>query len=401
MYVIDFLKGFPDAEHSDVVDFEYRLLCSGELYNANVQTFDWRKSTVTRILCDGPFRLLVASNPFDEFPQELALRFSAPLVTERQGNSAFLFHPDDEIARDIAALLSLLLRRLITVAAKAREVHPRKHEGDIDLLLDWPSPLIKSITPTHWEYKPSTVLYRPDGTTEIENYNPRPLGVDVRRLNETLIGLAATPLAECLVLSARLYSLALTQLDHDTDLAYQLLIAAVEATAGGALEKYRPTDDQMVETKRSVAALARRLGLCEEQAREIAIEACKGISWASRKFTKFLLENRTDDILKEDDVFRIPTAFVPLPDDFEDSLARIYRARGKLTHTGRSFPASSVLGRGPTVPARSIMSFDLKTKPFPPVVWFERVVNNALRGFIERSLESRSHKAVTSDGQGA
>lgn len=401
MYVLDFLKGFPDVKNDDVVDFEYRLLCSGELFNGNVKTFDWRKSTITRILCDGPFRLLVVSNPFDEFPQELALRFSAPLVTEHQGNSTSLFYPDDEIARDIAALLSLLLRRLITVAAKTREVHPKKHEEDIDLLLDWPSPLVKSLTPTHWEYKPSTVLYRADGSTEIENYNPRPLGVDIRQLKETLVGLAAIPLAECLVLSARLYSLALTQLDHDVDLAYQLFIAAVEATASDALVKYRPTDDQMVETKSSVAALARRLGLGEEQARQLALEACKGIPWASRKFSKFLVENRTNDIWKADDVFRIPTDFVPSPDEFEDSLARIYSARGKLTHGGRSFPASSVLGKGPTVPVKAIMSFDLTKKPFPPVVWFERVVNNALRGFIERSLESGSPKAAESDGQRA
>jgi len=394
MYVLDFLRGFPNVKDKAVVAFEYRLLCSGELYNGSVQTTDWRKSTITRILCDGPFCLVVVSSPFNEFPQELALRFSAPLVTEQHGNSSSLFHPDDEIARDIAALLSLLLRRLVTVAAKTREVHPKRYDGDIDLLLDWPSPLVKSLTPIHWEYKPSAIVHYPDRPIEIENYNPHPLGVNVIQLRETLVDLAAMPLAECLILSARLYSLALTQLHHDVDLTYQLLIAAVEATVSDALVNYHPTDDQMVATKSSVAALARKFGLGEDEARQLALEACKGIPWASRKFVKFLRENHTEDIWGEDDVFRIPADFVPSREQFEDSLVRIYSARGKLTHGGKSFPASSVLGIGPTVPVKAIMGFDWGEKPFPPVVWFERVVNNALLGFIDRSLASGSPKTA-------
>jgi hypothetical protein len=214
--------------------------------------------------------------PIQRLPQELALRFRAPQVTEQHGNSISIFYPADEIARDIAAVLSVLLRRLITVAAKTREVRPKKHDGDNEVLLDWPLPFVKSLTPIHWEYKPSTVVYRPGGPTEIENYNPLPLGVDFRPLKEMLVGLAAIPVAESLVLSARLYSLALTQLDHDVDLAYQLLIAAVETTASDALANYRPTDDQMVKMKSSVATLARKLGLGEDEARQLALEACKG-----------------------------------------------------------------------------------------------------------------------------
>jgi hypothetical protein len=387
VYVLDFLHGFPDAKDEGRVAFEYRLLCSGALYNGSVETTDWRKSTVARILCDDPFRLLVVSQPFDEFPQELALRFSAPLVTEEHGNSKSIFYPDDEIARDVAALLSLLLRRLVTVATKTREVHPKRYEGDLDILLDWPSPLVKSLDPIHWEYKPSTILYRPDQPPEIKDYNPRPLGVGFGQLKQVLVDLPTMPHAERLILSARLYSLALTQLDHDVDLAYQLLIAAVEATASDALAGFQPTEDQMVTTKASVAALARKFGLSEEEVRLLALEACKGIPWASRKFVKFLLENCTDDLWGEDDVFRVPSAFAPTPADFEDSLGRIYEARGRLTHGGKSFPASSGLGIGPMVSAKVIMAVDWAKKPFPSVVWFERVVNNALRGFINHSLK--------------
>jgi hypothetical protein len=394
-HVLNLLKGLPDPKDKHV-SFEYRLLCSGELYNGSVLTSDWRKSTAARILCDVPFSLLVVSNPFDDFPQELALRFSAPLTTEKHGNSTSIFHPDDEIARDVAALLTLVLRRLVTVATKTREVHPRAVEGDIEALLDHPTPLVKSLAPVHWEHKPSSVIHRFGQPPEITDYNPRPLGVNFAQLKAVLTGLPAMPLAECVVLSARLYSLALTQLEHDIDLTYQLLIAAVEATASVALKDYRPDDDQIVANKDSVAKLARSFGLGESEARQLAIEACKGISWASRKFSKFLVENCTDDIWSEDDVFRIPPEFVPSPDDFEKAIGQIYTARGRLTHGGRSFPASSVLGMGPTVPAKAIMSFDWSTKPFPPVAWFERVVNDAFRGFINRSLPPQSPSAERS-----
>ena len=62
MYVLDFLKGQlgPEADGDGVI-FDYRLLCSGELYNARVVTFDWRKSDAARVLFDSPFSLAVCS----------------------------------------------------------------------------------------------------------------------------------------------------------------------------------------------------------------------------------------------------------------------------------------------------------------------------------------------------
>lgn len=53
MYVLDFLKGFPN-EKNDIATFEYRFLCSGELYRGSVLTWDWRKSAITRIVLDSP-----------------------------------------------------------------------------------------------------------------------------------------------------------------------------------------------------------------------------------------------------------------------------------------------------------------------------------------------------------
>src|SRR5436190_12420505 len=121
MYVLELLNGWTSAKpDSEFVSFEYRLLCSRELYNSKVLTFDWRKSDATRFLIQAPFTLTVCSHPFNEYPQELCLKFNAPSVTETRGNFTSIFYPDEPIARDLAAILSLLLRRLITVAAKTR-----------------------------------------------------------------------------------------------------------------------------------------------------------------------------------------------------------------------------------------------------------------------------------------
>ena len=145
----------------------------------------------------------------------------------------------------------------------------------------------------------------------------------------------------------------------------------------------------MVQTKKSVADLARTFGLPEDKARELALEACKGIPWANRKFMKFLVDNTDDQLWEKDDVFKVHERFLPDKAEYENALSRIYAARGKLTHQGRAFPASSEIGVRSSAAWRAF-DFDWlsKEKPFPPVVWFERVVNRALNGFIENAIRA-------------
>jgi hypothetical protein len=391
MYVLDFLKGFHDVQESDLVTFEYRLLCSGELFNGSILTHDWRKSDGARILCDDPIQLLVASHPFHDYPQELALRFRAHRVKETYGIATSSFYPDDDISRDIAAILSVFSWRLITVVTKSRELHRRRgDEGFSEPLLDWPAPFVKSLNPVYWPYKPSTVVLYPDGREEITDYNSPAFAIDFDGLKRKLLRLPSIQLAENFVYSARLYALALTQIHSDVDLAYQLLISAVEAIADEALRDSRPSDDDMVQAKKSVFDLAQEFGLSNDQARQLAINACNGIPWASRKFIKFLCEYCTDDLWNDDDLFHVPTELLPLQGRFKNALRDIYDARSKLTHKGRSFPPSAAIGLGPHMSFRAAASFDWKKKPFPPVAWFERVVNNSLNGFINRTLPDKA-----------
>jgi hypothetical protein len=160
-YFLDFLRG-------EVVgpEFEYRLACSGGFYNRRVETFDWRKSDVTR--------LLVVSRPFDAYPQELAARFRVGRVTERAGNATRIFVPDAEIAEDLSAMLSLLSRRLVSVVTKTREIcanAPRWYEGEI------PAPTIDHPRIVNWARRPATIITKVDGQ-EVRFNDPPPTGVD-------------------------------------------------------------------------------------------------------------------------------------------------------------------------------------------------------------------------------
>src|ERR1700752_2695199 len=88
-YTLNFLaKEYTGKETTACDIIEFRLLCSGALYRGNVETADWRKSDITRILLDGACKLRVTSEPIDDYPQELVLLLPAPRVTETKVSKA-------------------------------------------------------------------------------------------------------------------------------------------------------------------------------------------------------------------------------------------------------------------------------------------------------------------------
>lgn len=395
MFILDFLKNQEDKSATDdFITCEYRLLCSGEIYSGDVLTTDWRMSDATRLILVSPFTVIVSSHPFNDYPQELALRFTTGLVTEYRERSISEFYPDEEIARDIAALLCLFCRRLVTVSAKVREVYPRHYEGEPEVFQDWPIDFVNSLKTVSWERHPVNIVYGPDGVDEIIDYNPKPKPVSRKLLKKLFLALPHIPEAESIIHSARLYALALERIDQDVDIAYHLLIESVETIANEVFRSFAPSESDMIKTKKTVADLATQFGLAREQADRLAVEACKGISWHNRKFVKFLTENGGDELWTEDDVFVPYPRLMPKRDDFESAVEQIYRARGKVSHAGGAYPASAGIGTRPRVSTRAMDeamdSVANSKKPFPPIIWFERAVNIALRQFVERAVEMSS-----------
>jgi len=389
MHVLEYLKD-PQCEKrlKNSLYVEYRLLCSGSLHRNCIG--DWSKSESARTLLDKPLLLFVTSRPFDDYPLELTLQLTVPQVEETEkttlGNSTHVYHPDEEVVRDLTALFSVLCRRLITINGKANE----RHEDYNHVLFgrqSVPMPLATSMRRVFWRPHPFTIIKSFEGQ-EIQNYNPRPKAVDGQRLTELLLGLPTIQHAQSLVAACRLYVLAL-ELIHDwPDISYQLLISCVETMANGTLRTFQPSDDAKLEHQKSVYDLALSLELGDETAKKLAIEACKREWWATRKFKQFLIDNVDDSIWTEqDELFHeIRLENLPKRENFEQTLGKIYNVRSKATHEGQLFPITASYTGGPVIPIRAATALFGTDSPFPPVVWFERIVNSALYGYWDRAI---------------
>lgn len=176
MYLLKFLH--EKQERPAGVEVEYRLACSGEFYNCKVETADWRKSDVTRILLDEPFPIFVTSRPFDSYPQELCVRMTLNFVTEEGGvpnaRGSRRFLPDDDVVEDLCAVLSLLSRRLVSTVTKTREKHD---DGGIPRWLpsDVPMPILGDAKVIAWRRRPATVITSRIGQ-EFKSNDPPPRG---------------------------------------------------------------------------------------------------------------------------------------------------------------------------------------------------------------------------------
>ncbi len=384
MHVLPFLRdAAADRTANSGTTFEYRLLCSGELYNKNVLTLDWRKCSAARVLLTQPFELIVAHQPFDDYPQELALRFKTTMVTETKGSGSFIFFPDEEIGADIASLLSLFCRRLVTVSGKVRAVHPPVLEAPATDTMDWPVPIVRSLQRTFWRPRPVTMIDQANGTTLV-NHGPAPKQIAPSYLSKMFLFLPRLEHAHAFILSARRYALALELIEQRPDLSYQLLVSSVEAIAMRVLHSFEPSDTEKVSAKQPVYRLAQRYGLTEEQAKQLAIAAWKGSNAARRKFEKFLTDYVTDELWTSDDLFLDLGPFRPRKEGFDKALRQIYKIRSTALHHGYSYPLTAGLGTSPLIPTKMMLEFDSGEEVFPPVTWFERVVNIALRTYVEK-----------------
>ena len=207
-------------------------------------------------------------------------------------------------------------------------------------------------------------------------------------MSEFLLRLPDSRFSKEFLRSARLYSTALELIESRSDIAYQLLISAVETLSGSALKRFKPTEDDQIENKKNVYNTARKLGLSEAASKQLALEAAKSESWIKRKFVSFLMDNCGDELWSEDKVFLAPTRWLPDKEGFESALTQVYQARSSSTHSGERFPATAGLGTGTMLPIEAMREIDSGNPMFPPVTWFERVVQMALIKFITDDLSS-------------
>jgi hypothetical protein len=116
------------------------------------------------------------------------------------------------------------------------------------------------------------------------------VGVDPQALAKFLMDLPSSPNSQDIVHAARLYKSALELIDDRPGTAYLALVSVVESLASVALNEFEPDETEKVKFHAPVEKRAREFGLCDEQAKALALEACKGQSWLKRKFVKFCVD---------------------------------------------------------------------------------------------------------------
>jgi len=396
MHILDYLKHAEESvqvdENSEVrfdysldensMRVEYRLLCSGMFYPAHFLG-DWSHSDSARILLAWPVELLVASNPYEDYPQELVLRFIARRVKATEGKFSHFYYPDEEIASDVAALLTLLCRRLVTVSAKVREQHHNAHP----ILADYPIPAVTTVKTSFWKKRPLEFFSGLDGV-KVKSYHPPYLPFHTDEIIQILLALPKVKVASAVIRAARLYASAMERIETQPEICYQLFISAAETMAGAALEDWEPEKEAKVASKGAlISYVTRTEKLSKEVAERLAVEACKDNPWSSRKFKTFLLDNMDRKAINDqDDLFIVPREFCPQDADLAKALDEVYRTRGGAAHAGHSYPASASIGPSSLIRVEALNAIINQERPFPPIGWFERVVNSAICGFLKSQV---------------
>ena len=304
--------------------------------------------------------------------------FIVPLTT---GN-------DKEIVSDFAALLTLLCRRLVTVSAKVREQYDESQV--LKILADCPIPVVTNVNMSYWKERPLGFIYGREGV-EVKSYHPPNLPFP-SDLGQTLLALAKLKTGPAIVRASRLYASAMERIESQLETSYQLLISAAETMAGAVIEDFDPGREVKLGSKVALVSYAmKEEKLGREVAERLAVEACKDNPWSGRKFTKFLLDNvDREELNREDKLFMLPQKFCPKEDQIEDALREIYRNRGGAMHGGHSYPASAAVGTSCWISVQASQEFLDATmrneRPFPPIAWFERVVNSAICRFIRSQV---------------
>lgn len=396
-FLVPFLRAEYAQDPHDEIEVEYRLTCSGSIYNGSVDCLDWTKSQAARLFATDRFRLIALHDRQNPYPQELSLTFKCRFieVNWQMGESpaTTTFAPHNEIASDIAAALTLFARRLITVRGMVRETHNLSSSNPVD----YPAP-IQGEKGHAWPFKASTIISKPKEDLsgvdiELFHHFPEDAGLDQHALERFLkwIGDQPEPRASSYMLALRLYQQALRLIHEEVTVSYQLFISAIETVASGAIPP-PDIDDILKKRKRLVSYLGEQ-GLKEEQIRKAVEEDTKGASWSSHRFVKFIQENIQQSVWSWPDSLYpgkpYLEEFMPGCGELKKMLANVYALRSAATHSGKPFPDYVSIGLSSFTSDRAMMQLgpiwpkrgNPKASSYvPPIIWFERLVQSALYG---------------------
>lgn len=383
-YFLGFLADSDSSPDQRIVS-EHRLVCSGQMYSGE-NPF---QSIFARVLLETPISLVVAipmlADMRKSYPQEWALRMSVRMVGDQRPKMFRQHYPDVEIVSDMAAMLTLLCRRLITVAGRVSVTELSVSPEIPDWIRQMPVPLATSLTLKYWPEQPSIFVNVP-GCPDLQHFEPLVKRFETERITAILKGLPKIPHAERVVLAARMYWAAMAAVYDRIDIAYLLMTMSVEALANHAVTGEDARAEAKTTVPRKVVKKLEAVGLTDAQIKGTWNALAEARS--TFKFGKFMADNVKDDLWTSDDLFRIDDFakhILPKKGDFAQAIKDVYERRNLFVHHGQPYPAMIEAGIGPVIPSEASIEI-LAGERFPPFVWFERAVHLALVNYIEKAI---------------
>jgi hypothetical protein len=378
MNLLDYVRNQGEARQEGR-EVEYRLLVSGTLFRDHVLG-DWEKSDVARPLLGPPFPItvFVSASRMTDNPQELCVRLPVSMETLVAGNEHLMHYPDDEIVADVAAFLTAVARRPVSVVGKTRTMLPPVPNDRRPS--DWPSPIF-NLPAKHWAPRGVSIGYSMDGVSVRYN-DPPPVPLDPPELARQLDGLARAN-AEHVLRAIRLYATALDLVPERPEIAHILLVSVVEILAAAEFEDWAPSENDQVEMHSAVVKQARSFGLSTDQARALAITAAKRERWIKRKFVNLILQYAGEDLWSEDDLFPGVQLWRPDRMKVRRYLSWMYDTRSQTVHQGIPLPLGSTVGTSHLIDVLAYHDFTARGPDGTPLLaWFERAVSLCLRATI-------------------
>lgn len=191
-------------------------------------------------------------------------------------------------------------------------------------------------------------------------------------------------LHEAFLLSCRFYQEALDLLDEKPDVAYLLLVSAIEIFV--ARLGMRNTEADFPPN------LTAALAAVPEVERQIVVARLLQDRGIEKHFVKFINEHITHKFWEASPNKLTPAEGRIEPTEIEDLLSRIYDQRSKMVHAGEPLPpnirnppeSAAEIDRGLEV---SALGRKWRRDEFLPYVrFFERLVQHALLTFLERQV---------------
>jgi len=388
LYVLKFLAGEDKNPHH--TDCEYRLLCSG-LLSSKAEL----NRAASRFLLSRPFKWIVASDSWDRFPMyewplETVIQFRSYGTQRQIGPTQYFYPPDDELAHDLAALLTLINRRLVTVAGSSSKSAPGMLPEHPPMVLQ--TPLFTRMNLTYWPQQPH-IIHRQhpwDEDAVAVNYNPNPKAVDGDKIATYLLALPRLKAAKSLVLAARLYAQAMALVHQEPDMAYLLITMAIETVASQAIDGSKTDEEIGKSVPAEFRASLEKLGANEQQVRTAMIQAVPQHGRPTYQFRAFAEEYQSDHLFAEDDLFRTGAfkKWLPTTETVKAAAQAIYRQRSKFVHEGHPYPASIALGSAARLDSRAFQFDREKGFEVPPLAWAERLAHVCIMNYWHAASES-------------